>query len=447
MSVGFSVALWCFVPGFTAGFGSRKEDLVDKKGDSKSIFEKVRFFIKNIPAEFLPAQYEERTCSAFMKVVDPEHSGSIIGEAGDQIGRGGRCSIYVVDEAAHVADQKSVDAALSQNTNCQVDISTPNGNGNEFYRKRMRFDKTDKIFVFDWKDDPRKDQAWYDKQVENQDEATVAQEIDRDYNASAEDSFIPAKWVKSAIDAHILLGFEPEGLRVTSFDPADIGDAKASVDRYGSVLMDARQLKKGDITQAIPWVLESADIFRADIFSFDADGMGAPSMKLAFKQRSAQRFEVNPYYGSGEVENPDDLYKIPGKKESEISKTNKDTFENYRAQSATYLRDRFRLTHEAVERAKAGKIINADPNYLISISSKCEELMQLEAELSRPKRVYSNNGKIMVESKKAMKARGVDSPNLFDSTVIAYAAKKEVKKARKKMVFREHSVKDYQIGY
>ena len=336
LSVGFAVSMWCFVHGFTTGFGSRKEELVDKKGDSKSIFEKIRFFIKNVPPEFLPEQYEERTCSAFMRIVDPGNDGAIIGEAGDQIGRGGRCSVYIVDEAAFVERQEAVDAALSQNTNCQIDISTPNGNGNAFYKKRMRFDKTNKIFVFDWKDDPRKDQAWYDKQVDNQDEVTVAQEIDRDYNASAEDSFIPAKWVKAAIDAHVVLGFDPEGIRVTAFDPADIGDAKAITNRHGSVVVEAEQLTKGDITQAIPWAADHADRFRADIFEYDADGMGAPSIKLGLKKKASDRFEVKPFYGSGGVENPDKPYSIPGKEESEDAKTNKDTFENFRAQAATY---------------------------------------------------------------------------------------------------------------
>ena len=53
----------------------------------------------------------------------------------------------------------------------------------------------------------------------------------------------------------------------------------------------------------------------------------------------------------------------------------------------------------------------------------------------------------MVESKKAMKKRGVDSPNLFDSTVMSFAAKKEVKKKAKKVNFKSRRVRDYQIGF
>ena len=221
LSVGFAVSMWLFHPGFVTGFGSRKQDLVDKIGDDKSIFEKLRFFIDYVPKEFMPVGWDKRLCSSSMRITNPDTQAHLIGELGDEIGRGGRTSIYFVDEAAFIEHQERVDAALSQNTNCQIDISTPNGNGNLFYRKRQRFEGTGRIFIFDWRDDPRKDQKWYDKQVEEQDEITVAQEIDRDYNASQEDSFIPAKWVQSAIDAHLRLGFVPSGLRTTGFDPAD----------------------------------------------------------------------------------------------------------------------------------------------------------------------------------------------------------------------------------
>ena len=450
LNVGFAVSMWCFHEGFTCGFGSRKEVLVDKKGDSKSIFEKLRFFVQNIPQDFLPEHYEERTCSAYMRIVDPHGGGSIIGEAGDQIGRGGRCSIYIVDEAAFVERQDLVDAALSQNTNCQIDVSSVNGSGNAFYKKRMRWDGTDKIFIFDWKDDPRKDQAWYKNQIETLDEVIVAQEIDRDYNASSGDSFIPAKWVNSAIDAHLKLGFPASGIKTTGFDPADIGDAKAIVNRYGVVITNAKQLKKGDITQAIPWALHEADMHRADLFIYDADGMGAPSMKLALGNMGTGRMKVCAFYGSGEIYEPEKKYGATGKKDIDIDlKTNADTFRNFRAQSATWLRDRFKKTHEAITRAEKGMLVNFDPADLISISSECEDLIQLQAELSRPKRIFSNDGKIAVESKKEMKSRGIDSPNLFDSTSMAFSRSmiEDKKESVSRINYKQHGFKDRSMGY
>lgn len=450
LSVGMAVAYFLFVDGFAFGFGSRKEELVDKRGDPKCIFEKIRFFLEYVPAEFMPPDYNPRQHSAHMRIFNPNTGASITGEAGDEIGRGGRTSIYVVDEAAFVERQNKVDAALSQNTNCQIDVSTPNGSGNEFYKKRQRFNNTDKIFIFDWRDDPRKDDDWYARQKEEQDEVTIAQEIDRDYNASAENVFVPAKWVIAAVDAHIKLGFEPTGIRATGFDPADVGDAKAVVNRYGSVITEATQLKQGDITQAMPWAFNIADQFRADVMVFDGDGMGAPAMKITLQQRSAGRLRVVAYHGSAEVQDPDLPYKASeddDKSQYADMKTNKDAFANFRAQSWTWVRDRFQATYEAVQRAESGQIVNADPENLISLSSDCTNLHELMAELSRPMRIFTPNGKIKVESKPAMKKRQVDSPNLADALVMSISAKPPAVKKSKPLQFRSHTIHDSAVGY
>lgn len=439
LCVGFAVTEWLFSEGFTCGFGSRKEDLVDKKGNPDCIFEKVRHFYSFTPSFFRPKGFEDRIHNGFMKLINPDNGATITGEAGDNIGRGGRKSVQFVDEAAFIERQELVDNALSQATNCQIDISTPNGNGNAFYRKRMRWNNTDKIFIFDWRDDPRKDYAWYEKQLDELDEVTVAQEIDRDYNASQDDIFIPAKYVKAAIDAHEKLGFRAEGIRAVGFDPADVGDAKGLVCRHGSIITEATQLRSGDITQAIPWAFDVADRHRADVFGYDADGMGAPSMKLALKRMCAGRMRLVAYHGSGGVEDPDKARKTVKLQHQKlmdgvisqtetVTKTNADTYRNYRSQTWTWARNRFEATYRAVEAAKKGHVVNADPDELISLSSKCEHIDQLVSELCRPMRIYTENGKILVESKPAMKRRGVSSPNLADALVIAVAMKPEEKK-------------------
>jgi phage terminase large subunit len=447
LSVGWAVSQWCFRDGFAAGFGSRKENLVDKLGDPDSIFEKIRHFVSHIPAEFLPDGFIFKDHATYMRLLAPNTGSSITGEGGDNIGRGGRKSIQFVDEAAFVEHQNLVDKALSQATNCQIDISTPNGNGNPFYKKRQRFNGTSKIFVFDWRDDPRKDDEWYQKQKDEQDETTVAQEIDRDYNASSEDAFIPAKWVAAAIDAHVKLGFAAEGIRATGFDPADTGDAKGVVSRHGSVVKQAKNITDGDITDAIPRAYEIADEQRSDIFTYDADGMGAPTMKLSLKASNAGRMEMLPYHGSSGVDDPDGVYSGDKSDPSSRVKTNHETFANYRSQTWTMARDRFHKTYIAVTRANNGQIVNADPEQLISISTQCEDWQTLQAELSRPKRIFTNNGKILVESKKDMRKRGVDSPNLADSLVMANAAKKRDVKKTKKINTPKRVILDNSVGW
>lgn len=442
LSVGWAVSHWCFDDGFAAGFGSRKESLVDKLGDPDSIFEKIRHFMTHIPDVFLPEGFVMKDNATFMRLISPSTGSSITGEAGDNIGRGGRKSVYFLDEAAFIDHQELVDAALSQTTNCQVDISTFNGNGNAFYRKQQRFQNTSRHFVFDWRDDPRKDDAWYQKQKDEQSEETVAQEIDRDPNASNTDAFIPAKWVAAAIDAHLKLGFEPSGIRTTGFDPADTGDNKGIVSRYGSVIMDAEEMTTGDITTALPWAFAHADSSRADMLLYDGDGMGAPVMKVKLDGMAAERFRVMPYHGSGAVRDKDKRVNPKDR----TSKTNGDTYVNFRSQSATWLRDRFEATYHAIQRHDQGLMINIDPDDLISISSTCKHLMQLQAELSRPRRIWSKNGKIQVESKKEMKARGVESPGLFDAAVIAYSEHK-AKTDKPRITHRVRRPRDRAMGY
>lgn len=419
LTVGFAVSLWCFHEGLAIGFGSRKEQLVDKLGDPDSIFEKIRHFVSNLPPEFLPDGFVFKEHAVYMRLLSPKTGSSITGEAGDNIGRGGRKAIYIVDEAAFVERQQLVDAALSQTTNCQIDVSTFNGSGNLFYQKQQRFQGTRRHWVCDWKDDPRKDEAWYQRQKEEQPEEIVAQEIDRDPNAANTDSFIPAKWVVSALDAHKRLGLSPEGVRVSGFDPADTGDAKAVVNRYGAVITGLHLLKTGDITQALPWAYEVADEHRSDVLIYDADGMGGPVLKVDLAKRTAGRFQVAQYRGSGEVEDKD----LPSVANDPKSKKNKDLYVNFRAQSWTWVRERFRRTHEAIQRLDDGKAVNISPDHVISISGGCDNLHALQAELSRPKRVFTENGKIAVESKKRMKARGVESPNLADALVMAFSVK------------------------
>lgn len=439
LCVGFAVCQFLFRPGFVAGFGSRKEELVDQRGDDKAIFEKVRFLLANLPKELLPI----RMIDAHMRIVDPSTGSALIGEAGDNIGRGGRSSIYFADEKAFMERQEMVDAALSQNTDCQIDVSTPNGNGNLYYKTYQQFSGTPRCFIFDWREDPRKDDGWYQQQTEELDPVILAQEVDGDFDASAEDIFIPAKWVSAAIDAHIVLGFHASGIKATGFDPSDIGDAKGLAHRHGSIILEVAEKRDGDITDAIPWAFTQAQEFGADQLIFDGDGLGAPSMKLALKDFADNRMDVTEYHGSAGVWHPDEIYgeesrdSWMGKPDPVAtraarlhygeSKRNIDVFTNYRAQTWSWARDRFRATYIAVRRAREGRLVQLNSDVLISISSKCQKLREVQAELSRPKRVWTSNGKIKVEAKADMRKRGVDSPNMAEALIMALSARPVVR--------------------
>src|SRR5690606_12844060 len=113
------------------GFGSRKEEYVDKIGSPKSLFFKARMFVQLLPPE-LRGGYEQGVTDPHMRIKFPATGSVLVGEAGDGIGRGDRASIYFVDEAAFLERPQLVEASLSQTTNCRLDISTPNGLANPF---------------------------------------------------------------------------------------------------------------------------------------------------------------------------------------------------------------------------------------------------------------------------------------------------------------------------
>lgn len=257
LCVGFAVWGWSFSPGFIAGFGSRKEEYVDNSSDPKSLFWKVRSFIEWMPIELRPSGFDMGKHAPYMRIENPEIGSMIVGEAGDNIGRGNRTSIYFKDESAFYDRPDVVDRALSQTANCKIDVSTPNGPGGPFYRKAHggRIPK----FTFHWKSDPRKDQAWYDKQVATADDPViVAQELDIDYNASTTDSYISGASVQvaqnkppSEVRAH--------GAWIIGIDAAHFGNDTSTIyARKGLLTLPPKRMQGADGTMLAGAVLEMA---------------------------------------------------------------------------------------------------------------------------------------------------------------------------------------------
>lgn len=153
LSVATAAAIGLTHEAVTIGFGSRDEDSVDKIGDPDSLFWKLRFFLENLPPE-LTGGWRPRDGS-HMRVTIPLTGSVIKGDAGDNIGRGGRAAIYFVDEAASLKRPDQVEAALSQTTNCRIDVSTPRGMANPFAQRRFDAKTAEEdIFTFHWRAQP-----------------------------------------------------------------------------------------------------------------------------------------------------------------------------------------------------------------------------------------------------------------------------------------------------
>lgn len=226
LCVGFAVWMFIFRPETVVGFGSRKEEYVDDLNDPKSLFWKARNFISLLPGEFQPAGWNPKKHAPFMSLVNPENGAAIVGEAGNNIGRGNRTSIYFKDESAFYEHPESIDAALSQTSNCKIDVSTPNGEGNPFARKR-KSGKV-KVFTFRWQDDPRKGLEWYEKQQRELDPVVLAQEVDISYSASVANAWIPAAHVTEA-QMRGPADIRPSGPVRLGVDVARFGDDKSAI--------------------------------------------------------------------------------------------------------------------------------------------------------------------------------------------------------------------------
>jgi hypothetical protein len=427
-----AATLCLFTEGVSAGFGSRKQEYVDKIGDPKSLLQKVRQFVSNVPQEFR-GSWDIKKHAPHMRIVFPDTNSIISGEAGDGIGRGDRTSFYFVDEAAWLARPELVEASLSQTTNCRIDVSTPCGMSNPFARKR--FSGKISVFEFDWRDDPRKDQAWYDKKVEEiDDEVVIAQEIDRNYLASMEGVLIPAKWVQASIDAHIKLGITPNGVRKLGFDVADQGgDLNAMCGRHGILVEHAEAWsgKGEDIYGSVERVFNFARDENYDSVDYDGDGLGAGvrgdariinlKRQEGFDETNKHKFPVPQYQpltfeefrGSGEVIDPDE--QVFKNEDSSVGRTNADFFANRKAQAWWALRKRFQMTYRAVVEGR-----EVDKDMIISLFSYMPHLRKLTVELSQPTFSQNGAGKIIVDKT----PDGSRSPNYADAVMIAFAPPK-----------------------
>lgn len=373
LTVGFAAWMMLFKTGTVVGFGSRKESYVDQIGNPASLFWKVREFINLLPAEFQPEGWDATKHAPFMKIQNPENGSFITGEAGDNIGRGNRTSIYFVDEAAFLEHPESADAALSQTSNCRLYVSTPNGAGNPFYRRAH--DGKTKKFVFDWRDDPRKDEAWYEKQKATLDPVVLAQEVDRSYTASVANAFIPGELVMAA-SRKGPMDVIPYGPILMGIDVARFGDDGSSITlRQGRVLLRQINFRGADVVDVAGRAKEVYREQMGDIQQIAVDTIGIGSGVADILRRD---------FGDIVVDVNSSLRMSDGKSY------------NLRAH----------MWREMREWLKAGASIPND-NELIT------DLTALQ---------YGyKGGELLLESKQDAKKRGIKSPDRADSLALTFA--------------------------
>lgn len=230
------------------------------------------------------------------------------------------------------------------------------------------------------------------------------------------DSIIQPEWFDSAVDAHLKLKFEPLGVKSCGFDPADTGDAKATVHRHGSVITKIDEWTEGEITEAITRAFQNCEEHRDEFQVYDANGLGA-SMKVYQKLIANKPWLTTvQYFDAGAVQNPNDWYQEPDSNTGHPGITNKQRFKNRRSQDYCYFADRLEATHNAVQNG-----IYTNPDKLVSISSEVDKLDKFKSELVKIKRVRKNNNFFEVQSKQDAMKDGNKSPNISDAAKMCFA--------------------------
>jgi phage terminase large subunit len=429
-----SVWLWLFHPGSIIGWGSLKAEQVDSKDNPKAIFPKIRMIIEKLPYWMLPAGFDMRTHGTYMQITNPANLCVIQGECGTNMGRGGRTSIYFKDESAHYEHPELIEAALGDNTDVQIDMSSVNGAGNVFYRRRFsKFSEiwypdikpipgNTRVFIFDWRENPLKNEEWYQERKRKAEAEGLshifAQEVDRDYAASKAGIIIPAEWTRSCIDAHIKLGINPKGgVRRAGQDVADGGHDKNALAITHNVILRYCESMGGDGGDAARACLLPCMENRVSELYYDSIGVGAGFKveinNLRERGMIPQRLRIFPWNAGASPIDPTE-HIIPGDPES---MTNEEMYENIKAQGYFRLRARIYKTHRMVQFGE-----QFPHEELFSIDSTLARRDEIILELSQPVHKASKKGKTMVDKT----PDGQPSPNLADSINQVYNPTKEI---------------------
>ncbi len=401
---------WLFEEGFSMTVGSRKFELVEKKGDLDALLPKVRYMLYNLPAWMRPAAFVPDKHDNEARLLNPEKETSITGEAGENMGRGGRSTLYLIDEWAHVQRQQMVNAAVGDNAKVHVKLSTPSGSQDKMHEEKRsgRY----RVFQLHWRDNPVKNYTaavetddglqtiypWYEEQKRKKDAVTIKQEIDIDYGASADNVVIPSKWVNAAVEINL-----PTGARRTAgLDVSGGNDDKTVLTIRAGASVEAvtpLNVREADQADEVKRICRDAGIER---LTYDRMGVGSGITATLKKNERQLPFAVCGVTNSDVPTNRKfrDAPDVPCD----------ERFKDLAAELWWALRLRFKASYEAR---------NGEENHLPSDCISIPDRSSLVGELSQPTYSKTAAGKIKIDKF----GEGTSSPDEAESLMYAFAEK------------------------
>lgn len=221
--------------------------------------------------------------------------------------------------------------------------------------------------------------------------------------SSDDASVIKFAWIEAAIDAHKKLGIDMSGARTVGYDVADSGADKNACAIFDGAIceeIDEWAAPEDELTQSTKRAWAHV---KGGTLIYDSIGVGAHVGSTLADMKVKKCY--HKFNAGGAVVNPG--------KEYAPKITNREKFENLKAQAWQDVADRFRNTFNAVTKGQ-----DFPASELISISGDIPKLEQLKIELSSPRKRYSKRGLDMVETKDEMARRGIPSPNMADAFIM-----------------------------
>ena len=424
LTILYATQKWLFFDGFMSTFTANLADNIDKIGEPKSLFEKARLLLKFLPSWMLPQGFKFGTHDSYMRIVNPVNGNVLGGAAGEEAGRGGRSTMFFLDEVAFIEQAERIDAATSANAKTRIFGSTVNGMGNLFARKRFGGQlRTDQIFIMHYKDDPRKDAEWVKKEKLRLEPHIFASEHELNFSASTEGICIPAKWIDAAKEIKHYIKIVPS---VDGITGGDVGGGKAkstAVTRFGPIVKLPVAWSDPDTIDTAYKMLECADKAQCEkedgtsctskVLYFDCVAIGRGVMDVLMKNEQNDILVVPINTGDAATNTT-----------WEDGLTSKEKFANLKAELWFIARERFKNSYEFLlflKKESGG--IEHEIEDCISLPDDDEgpEAVQLASELSLPKWGRNERGKIVMERKTAMAKRGLPSPDHADALVLTFA--------------------------
>jgi len=159
LHLGIFLHNWLFIPHSQFLVGSRKIELVDKRGDAKALFWKLDYLLENLPRWLTP-----ESVRTFCHLENKRNGSAIDGESTtENFAAGDRRTAILLDELARVeinVAQGIIDAS-SDVTDCKIINSTHTTTAHPYCKLRRGITAKIKVFILPWYKDPRFNRGLY----------------------------------------------------------------------------------------------------------------------------------------------------------------------------------------------------------------------------------------------------------------------------------------------